>query len=336
MVKRVGVLASKELVAACGDELKASAHTLGLELEFIGLPENGPRERLSNDACQRIKIAYLTRDWKNSRDNYYPKFCDTVLAAKNLEWVHFTSVGLDEHKFIPELVGRGVKLTTSAGVNADPIAHTAITGLLMLARKFPQLLDAQRRRAWEPLRGQNVPIDLPGQTVAIVGLGAIGSRIANLCKSLGLNVIGVRRTPRQPGDELGEIYHPSRLGEILPRCHWLILCCAYNRDSHHLIDGEVIAKLPRGAKIINISRGAVVDEPALISALKGGHLGGAYLDVFEQEPLPSDSPLWDLPNVIITPHNASASSGNDKRSNDVFVANLALWAKGKRMRNEQS
>jgi phosphoglycerate dehydrogenase-like enzyme len=150
-----------------------------------------------------------------------------------------------------------------------------------------------------------------------------------------MHVIGIRRSPRKPDDPADEVHTLAGLHSVLPRCDWVVLACPLTRETHHLINERSLAALPAGARIINIARGSVVDERALVAALRAGHIGGAYLDVFEQEPLPVDSPLWDMPNVIVTPHNAQASLGNDGRSADYFAQNLVRWARGEEMVNER-
>jgi D-2-hydroxyacid dehydrogenase (NADP+) len=329
-----GFLVSKRFIAAIGDELEAAAQRVGRSLEVTHLPEDSVQARLTPAQTDAIEVAFLTRDWRFSRDDYYLKFCDAMLAAKNLKWLHFTSTGIDQHPFVPALVERGVKLTTSAGTNGEPVAQTAIAGLLLLARKFPVWLEAQQRRAWEPMRGEQAPTDLRGQTIVIVGLGTIGMPIATFCQALGMHVIGIRRSPRRDADPLDEIHPPAKFVEVLPRCQWVVLACPHTKETHHLLDAAAIAKLPRGAGLINVARGGVADEKAIIEALKSGQLGCAHLDVFEKEPLPSDSPLWDLPNLLLTPHNASASSGNDRRAYELFVANFQKWARGEKLQNE--
>jgi phosphoglycerate dehydrogenase-like enzyme len=126
------------------------------------------------------------------------------------------------------------------------------------------------------------------------------------------------------------------LRELLPRCDWVVLACSLNSETRRVINAQTLALLPRGARLVNVCRGGVVDEAAVIEALKSGQLGGAYLDVFEKEPLPPESPLWSLPNVIVSPHNAQASSGNDRRAMEIFLGNLVKWGRGERMRNEES
>jgi len=148
-----------------------------------------------------------------------------------------------------------------------------------------------------------------------------------------MKVIGVRRSPRG-GEPVDEMHPPARLGELLPRADWLVLCCPLTAETRALIDARMLAQLPRGARLVNISRGEVIDQPALIAALTDGRLAGAHLDVFAQEPLAADSPLWALPNVIVTPHNASASTGNAGRAARIFIANFARWARGEPLANE--
>jgi len=151
-----------------------------------------------------------------------------------------------------------------------------------------------------------------------------------------MHVIGVRRSPMQPGDPVAEMHPFTALRELLPRCDWVVLACPLSDVTRRIINAGTLALLPRGARLINVARGGVVDQPALIEALQSGHLGGAYLDVFEKEPLPPDSPLWDLPNVLVTPHNALASAGNEHRAAELFLANLGRWARGAALLNEHT
>jgi phosphoglycerate dehydrogenase-like enzyme len=229
------------------------------------------------------------------------------------------------------MLDRGVLLTNSAGANAVPIAQTLITGLLMLARGFPHWLDAQSRRAWESQ--PSVPRGLDEQTLVVVGLGAIGSEIARLGRELGLYTVGVRRSPARDGDPVDELVPPARLAEVLPRADFLALACPLTDQTRGLIDREALARLPEGARVLNVARGEVVDEAALIEALESGRLGGAYLDVFTTEPLPEDSPLWSLPNVIVTPHNSASSTGSREREVPYFLDNLDLFLRGQALRN---
>jgi phosphoglycerate dehydrogenase-like enzyme len=326
-----GILLSKGTAARCRDAFAAAAREAGFDFPVLHLPED-PQARLRPEDCGRIEIAYYTRDIRFSPLN--EPFVEALAAAPRLKWVHFVTAAIEHFPFVTALLERGVKLTHSAGSNGEPVAQTAICGLLMLARGLPHWWAAQGRRKWAPLRHDALPRDLEGQTVLIVGLGTIGSAVARFCQALGMHVIGVRRSPRRSEDPVHEMHAPTALPELLPRCHWVVLACPLTPETRRMMHAGTLARLPRGACLINVARGGLVDEAAVVAALKSGQLGGAYLDVFEQEPLPSDSPLWDLPNVVLSPHNASASAGNDDRATRIFLANLASWARGGPLQNE--
>ncbi|MGZ9014219.1 MAG: NAD(P)-dependent oxidoreductase, partial [Burkholderiales bacterium] len=153
-------------------------------------------------------------------------------------------------------------------------------------------------------------------------------------RELGVHVIGVRRSPGRADESVDELVTPEEFGEVLPRADWLIIACPLTEETRGLIDAAMLARLKRGARIVNIARGEIVDEAAMIEALRSGRLRGAYLDVFQNEPLRPDSPLWDMPNVIVTPHNSPAASGHDRRVYDLFAANLGRWSSGEPMVNE--
>lgn len=327
-----GMLLSKGFVAQFGEQLRAAAKVAGVTPQIIHLPDDAAQALPAADVA-KVEVAYLTRDIRFSE--LYKTFGDAAKAAPNLKWVHFTSTGIDQHPFLAALRERNVRLTTSAGTNGEPVGQTAICGLLMLARGFPRWITAQREHRWDPARGKDVPRDLRGQTVIVVGLGTIGATVAKFCQAMEMKVIGLRRSPKRDGDPVDEMHTLDKLPSLLPRCDWLVLACPYTKETHQLVNAKTLALMPRHAHLINVARGAVADEKALIASLQSKQIAGAYLDVFEKEPLPADSPLWDMPNVIVSPHNASASSGNDARAATVFTENLKLYAAGKSMTNEQ-
>jgi len=328
-----GILLSKGFVAQFGEQLQAAAQAAGITPEIIHLPDEAS-QRLPPEMVAKIEIAYLTRDIRFS--DLYASYGDTLKAATKLKWAHFVSTGIDQHPFLPALHERKVRLTTSAGTNGEPVGQTAVCGLLMLSRGFPRWIAAQRERRWDPARGKDVPRDLRGQTVIVVGLGTIGATVARFCQTLEMKVIGLRRSPKRDGDPVDEMHTLDKLPALLPQCDWLVLACPYTKETHQLVNAKTLALMPKHAYLINVARGAVCDEKALIAALQSKQIAGAYLDVFEKEPLPADSPLWDIPNVIVSPHNASASAGNDDRAARVFTENLKLYAAGKPMNNEQA
>jgi phosphoglycerate dehydrogenase-like enzyme len=323
------LLVSHRLHAERGTEIAAEAARLGIALELVVLPAD-PEARLDEADCARLDLAFFSAD-------VFPKFSrqffSTVRKAPKLQWLHVFNAGVD-HPIYTEMLTRGVRLTTSAGTTAVPIAQTAIAGLLMLARNFPRWLAAQRERRWDPARMPDFPRDLAGQTALVYGLGSIGSEIARLARALGLKVIGVRRSPLRQGDPVDELHPPQKLGELLPRADWLIIASPLTPETRGMVNAGLLAQLPQGARIINIGRGEIIDEPAMIDALREGRLGGAYLDVFATEPLPADSPLWGLPNVIVSPHNSAAAACNDDRVFALFIDNLGRWQAKQALANE--
>ncbi|HET9403311.1 MAG TPA: D-2-hydroxyacid dehydrogenase [Burkholderiales bacterium] len=323
------LLVSHQLNARFGARIAETAAREKISLELVVLPADAAA-RLTDAQCGRVEAAFFSGD---VFPDHSRQFFSTVRKAPRLAWLHVFNVGVD-HPIYTEMLQRGVRLTTSAGSTAEPIAQTAIMGLLALARGLPHWLAASRRREWSPLVKGAAPRDLKGQTVVILGLGKIGTEIARLARALGLTVIGVRRGPRRPGDPVDELHPPAALSKLAARCDWLVIACPLTPETRGLIDESCIASLPRGARLINIARGEIVNETALIAALRDGHLAGAYLDVFETEPLPPASPLWDLPNVIVTPHNSAAAAGNDGRVLEIFLDNLVRWRRGEPLQNE--
>lgn len=323
------LLLSHHVASTRGDEIARSAQSAGMPLDIVALPQE-LEARLPDAVCASIDLAFFSGDVFPDRSR---QFFSTLRKAPKLRWLHAFNVGVD-HPIYNEMMARGVRVTTSAGSTAQPIAHTVIAALLMLAREFPRWQTAQREHRWAPMRGRDAPRDLTGQTAVIVGLGHIGKEIARLARVLGLHVVGVRRSPRAPDDPVDELCPPSLLAQIAPRADWLILASPLTEETRGMVDAALLARLPRHAHLINIARGEIVDEAALIEALRAGNLAGAYLDVFEQEPLPQDSPLWDLPNVLVSPHNSSAAAGNDGRVFEIFLENLGRIARGENLLNE--
>jgi len=298
-------------------------------IEPLVLPED-PTERLDDASLGRIDYAYFSGD---VFPEYSRSFFAAAQGAPQLQWLHVFNAGVDAPIF-QRMLERGVRVTTSAGSTARPIAQSAIGGMLLLARPFLPWLESQRRHAWEPVHGAGVPQDLAGQSMTVIGLGAIGSEIARIAAAIGLDVTGVRRSPWREGDPIPTIVPPTALPGLAASTDWLAVACPLTPETRGLVGRELLASLKPGCRVINIGRGEVVDEPALIDALKSGQVGGAYLDVVSQEPLPPESPLWDMPNVILSPHNSAASAGNDARATGYFLENLRRMAGSRALVNE--
>jgi phosphoglycerate dehydrogenase-like enzyme len=323
------LLLSREAADRFGARVGAILDARPFEIAHL---EGGP----GPDGDFGIDIGFISVDVRGNSTNVMlaptlRRFFEMATNSRNLRWIHTNSAGADRPEYRP-LLARGVALTTSSGATAATIALSVTGAVIALAREFPAVMQAQRQRAWIPLRDARTPRDLAGQTALVVGLGPIGREVARLLKAVGLWVIGVRRSesPVEPCDETLSF---ARLREALPRADWVILACPLSDLTRGLIDAEALALLPAGARLVNVSRGAVVEEDALIAALRSGKLGGAYLDVFTREPLVPDSPLWTLPNVIVSPHSSSYSRGYAERVGEIFLDNLARWRDGSPLRN---
>ena len=323
-----GLLVGRDFLRGYGERIASLARETRAALDPIPLPED-PAARISASESARVEIAYFSGD---VHPTYSGAFFSAAFGAERLRWVHCFNAGTD-HPVFGRLLERGVCLTNSPGASATPIAHTAIAGLLSLARGLPLFGAAQRERRWLEPGEVAAPRDLGGQTLVVVGLGGIGGEIARIARALGLYVIGVRRSGPGGEDPVDELVAPERLREVLPRADWLAIACPLTDATRGWIDASALALLPTGAHVLNVARGEIVDETALVAALRSGRIAGAYLDVFEVEPLPGDSPLWTLPNVIATPHAAALSDGNQARQAEHFLANLARWLRGEPLAN---
>jgi phosphoglycerate dehydrogenase-like enzyme len=282
-------------------------------------------------------VAFVSRDVTglSTKHELAPslKACYKVLEeSPNLRWVHIHSAGADRDVYV-RLRAKGVQVATSSGANAEVVAQTALAGLLALSRKFPELVHAMHAKKWAPLLGSQLPPDLSGQTALLVGWGPIAQRVAQFLTMLGLRLKVVRQQVQTESPEKSashssqpEMLTFETIESALPSADWVILMCPLTETTRGLINARRLSLLPKGAGLVNVARGEVVVEKDLIEALENGSLGSAYLDVFEHEPLSQKSPLWSLPNVIVTPHSAGFSAGNEKRVSQMFLANLDRWA----------
>ena len=262
-------------------------------------------------------------------------FYDLLLHSQSLKWVQIHSAGADRQIYL-DLMKSGVVISGSSGVNAPIVMQNAIAGMLMLARKFPQMLKAQAEHRWDSLINYPLPADLSGQTAVIVGRGPIGDAIAKVLQAFGVKTIsvGFNSALQEQKHSESNVIHISQLQQALPKAQWLVLACPLSKETRNLINRTTIDLLPDGAHVINIARGEIICEPDLIAALQSKKLGGAYLDVFASEPLDPSSPLWDMDNVLVTPHSAGHSAGNEQRVLELFVKNLRLFAHGQVLKNQ--
>jgi phosphoglycerate dehydrogenase-like enzyme len=293
-------------------------------------------QALADGACD-AELAFMTREvtGSSSRNNPTPElagFDRMVRASPQLKWLQIHPAGA-ERPIYRELRARGVKVTTASGATAVTVSHSVLGALIAINRRFPLLADAQRRHAWEPRLGERSPRDLKGQCAVIVGMGPIGRNIAGLLGMLGMRTVGVRRSA-DPVPNCDRVVAYADLRGVLPQADWLILCCPASAVTRGIANADAFAAMPKGAQFINVSRGEIAIEKDVIAALQSGHLAGAYLDVFEREPLDPASPLWDMPNVLISPHTASHSQGQNEAIFEIFLDNLARFRAGQKLRND--
>jgi phosphoglycerate dehydrogenase-like enzyme len=313
-----------------------SARYRSRDLERIRAAAPGARvvmvsvEGLADGPVDDVEV--MLRGWLSS-DAF-----DRLLArAPRLTWVHSATSGV-ERALTPASRERGLVVTNARGVFSRPIAEYVLMMILAVSRRLPQLLELQRERTWQPLEGA----ELRDVTVGIVGLGSIGRAVAALATSFGCRVVAVRRhsereTSARTGDEdgpamgdleLARVGGPETLPELLGESDFIVLAAPLTPETEDLINAETLGMVKPGAWLINVARGRLIDERALLRALRDGHLGGAVLDTFRDEPLPPMSSFYDLPNVIVTPHTAWSSGRVLDRSVDLFCDNLRRFAAG--------
>lgn len=243
----------------------------------------------------------------------------------SVRWFHVGGSGY-EH-VIPWDPAR-LTVTNSAGVLARYLAETVTAAILMLNGNFPRYVRQQSQRIWQPQAFR----PLAGQTLLVVGVGHIGGHVASNAKALGMHVIGLRRTA-EPHPGVDRMAPLAQLHDVLGEADFVSLHLRLTEETRHLIDQTALAAMKPGAYLINTARGSVVDEAALIEALRNRRLAGAYLDVFETEPLPAESPLWSLENVMITPHAADTVTTWQQLFADFFAGNLERWLAGQPLQN---
>lgn len=302
-------------------QLRAVSPRYQIERHFPNVPES---------AIAEAEVLYAL--------SYFPD----PSRAPRLRWIQTHSAGIDSVINEPIIQAEDVEVTTTSGIHATPMAEYCLMMMMAFAYKLPTMLRLQAKAEWpEKQRQMFAPRELRGQTVGIVGYGSIGRELARLADSAGMTVLAAKRDVMHPalpedkyqeagiGDPTGEIparlYPPEALSSMAQECDFLVLIAPLTGDTSHMVDERVLGAMKKTAVLINVARGGVVDEAALISALAAGRIAGAALDVFEEEPLPSTSPLWGMENVIISPHVAGNSSRYHEKAAALFAENLQRY-----------
>jgi glyoxylate/hydroxypyruvate reductase len=301
--------------------------------EYLPVPRyladhHGPARQLTTDQLTQWRGLLSAADVSFDFDWYAP--AEMPANCPNLRWIQATSSGIGQFLQRTELDRSDITFTTAAGVHAVPLAEFALTGVLHFVKQLPALAQMQAAHHWERYTARQ----LAGQRVLVVGLGQVGRKVAETFNALGVEVWAVARDARKVDvAAVTKAVDFESIDEVLPGVDAVVLCTPLTPLTQGLLDERRLRLLRAGAIVVNIARGAVIDEPALIAALADGHIGGACLDVASVEPLPRESPLWDMHNVIISPHSASTVDSENAALTDLFCENLRRWLDRRPLRN---
>ena len=262
-------------------------------------------------------VVVVSGMWKN----------DLIPQAGKLKFIQSISSGMDQYSK-EQLGAKGVRLASAAGVNARAVAEHAISLILAIARRLPEARDNQHKKTWRGMIGDlgQREDELGGKTLLVVGMGRIGSHLAKLARAFDMKVIGIRRDPAQGANGADSIHGMAELVKLVPQADFVALTCALTPETTGLMSAAAFAAMKPSSVFVNVARGKVADEAALIATMQGGKIWAAAIDVTADEPLPESSPLWTMPNVFITPHTAGETRAYEDNVIDILVENLdRLW-----------
>ncbi|QCJ41426.1 D-2-hydroxyacid dehydrogenase [Bacillus sp. S3] len=268
---------------------------------------------------EHAKDAEIIAGWKKGLEEY------CLTSESKLKWLQTWSAGIDSLP-LETLRANQITLTSANGVHAYPISETIFAFMLGLTRKIHTYVKNQQAKTWHHA---HMGLEMHEKTIGIIGVGEIGKETAKIAKAFGMTVLGVRNSGR-PVDYVDEMYTPDQLDLLLPKCDYIVVTLPHTKETHHLFGAEQFNQMKNSAFFINIGRGEIVVEEELITALQEGTIAGAGLDVFETEPLTAQSPLWEMQNVIITPHTSGSTEHYNKRViENILIPNLKDYLAGK-------
>jgi len=286
--------------------------------------------------------------WEHAEVLYTFRTLPLPEQAPNLRWIQFHLAGIEEHLDAPILAEERVQATSLSGANAPQVAEHALALILALSHNLPRMLADQQRKSWSPERLEHYrPSELLGSTVGIVGYGSIGQRLARLLQSFGVTILASKRDLLHPGSDdfvvdgqgdaenslVRRLYPGKALRSMFKECDYVVVTVPLTTETRGMLGAKQLAAMKPTAFLVDVSRGGVVDSAALLHALEKKQLAGAGLDVFAEEPLPADSPLWELPNVIVSPHVAGLSPHYLERAFSLFKENLRRYIAGEPLLN---
>ena len=316
------------------------------------IPERRPLQRviitaeLTDAAMKRLRadypeITFEVLDDPGSEDGFgdadaiigWRLTSEQLAKSPGLQWLQTTSAGV-ERVLTPEMIDRRIVITNASGVHSVSISEHIMAMMLAFARRLPLLFHNQQRHVWRDENLRDEVFELYGQTLMVIGVGDIGIALADRAAGFGMRVVGVRRRTDLPRPEsFSEIISTDALAMRVEEADHVAVCLPLTDHTRGLIDAPTIAAMKTGAYIYNIGRGPIIDQAALVRALEDGRLGGAGLDVTDPEPLPEDSPLWDMPNVLITAHTSGSSPVYWERASEIVIENVKRWQAGEPLSN---
>lgn len=326
---------------------------------LITVPFDDETLAMFREVSDRVEILYHPTDqardvpedvWANAEVLYTMHTIPEPALAPQLRWIHAHSAGVDHLLDQPIIQTEGVLLTSSSGIHATNVAEYVFMMMLALGHRLPLMLRYQAEAHW-PDEGRFrlfTPRELRGSTIGIVGYGSIGREIARLAFLFGMEVLASKRDVRQPADPDGyvlpgtgdpdgsffhRLYPPEALASMVRECDFVVLTVPLTESTRMMFNADIFAAMKETAYLVNVSRGGIVDEAALLDALQTGKIAGAAMDVFEAEPLPADSPLWKLPNLIISPHISGYTANYNDKAAALFVENLRRYLARKDLLN---
>lgn len=287
------------------------------DTRFVRLPQSGEVPGDAADAQVLFRCAMSK-----------PQLSEALGGAPDLKWMHSCSAGFDQ-LLVPEITERGLTVTRSAATHHIPISEWVIAFIFSAAKRFPALWQAQKEHRWAPPETDEVG----GKTVGIVGAGAIGTEVAKRCTALGMRVIATKRSPADL-PEYEKVMPADQLPQLLAESDYVVLATPLTTETRGMIGERELRAMKPTAFLLNIARGALIVDDDLVRALREGWICGAFLDAHQQEPLPPESPLWDVENLFITPHASYKSVHFLERSTREFAANLERFQKGEELQNQ--
>jgi phosphoglycerate dehydrogenase-like enzyme len=310
------------------DQFRAVSPRLRIDKHYPHVPEN---------AWGDVEVLYAGRELPDPSQ------------SPRLRWIQIHSAGYDHILGAPIIQAEDVEITSTSGIHATPMAEFSLMMMLAFEYRLPHMLRFQANAEW-PANRYDIfnPRELRGQTLGIVGYGSIGRELARLADALGMTVVATKRnikqtaendeyTPPGTGDPTGDIptrlYPPEALASMVSVCDYVVVTVPRAPGTYHLINEDILNAMKPSAVLINVGRGGVIDEDALVSALAANRIAGAALDVFEEEPLPATSPLWNLDNIIIAPHVSGYSQRYDEKAAQVFIENLNRYLSNEALLN---